>query len=375
MSAAPAFRIESDSMGDVKVPADRYWGAQTERSRDNFKIGVERFQWGRAVKKSLGILKKCAALANGELGQLPAETVKLIVQAADEVIAGKLDEHFPLVVFQTGSGTQSNMNANEVISNRAIEIAGGVMGSKKPVHPNDDVNRGQSSNDTFPTAMHIAAGAANLKGMDLLAAAGANIFGKTNVNTMILAGIAVNAMANGGTGFFSYIARDPQARSITFWNLGTLSGADWRGVLIVGCSTLIGILFSLRHSKALNALMLGEEEAGYLGYHTEKLKRRVILINTFLVAMATSLVGVIAFVGLIVPHMLRLFRSSDNRFLIIGSSLLGAILLNLADLVARVLVAPSEFPIGIITAFVGAPVFLYMLVSNTRKMQKGGFYA
>jgi fumarate hydratase, class II len=152
-----SFRIESDSMGEVKVPADRYWGAQTERSRDNFKIGTERFQWGRAVKKSLGVLKKCAALANGELGQLPDATVKLIVQAADEVIAGTLDDHFPLVVFQTGSGTQSNMNANEVISNRAIEIAGGVMGSKKPVHPNDDVNRGQSSNDTFPTAMHIAA--------------------------------------------------------------------------------------------------------------------------------------------------------------------------------------------------------------------------
>ena len=158
MHAQPqSFRTESDSMGEVRVPADRYWGAQTERSRDNFKIGVDRFQWGRAVKKSLGILKKCAALANGELGQLPADTVKLIVQAADEVIAGKLDDHFPLVVFQTGSGTQSNMNANEVISNRAIEIAGGVMGSKKPVHPNDDVNRGQSSNDTFPTAMHIAA--------------------------------------------------------------------------------------------------------------------------------------------------------------------------------------------------------------------------
>ena len=158
MHADPqSFRIESDSMGEVNVPADRYWGAQTERSRDNFKIGTERFQWGRAVKKSLGVLKKCAALANGELGQLPAATVKLIVQAADEVIAGTLDDHFPLVVFQTGSGTQSNMNANEVISNRAIEIAGGVMGSKKPVHPNDDVNRGQSSNDTFPTAMHIAA--------------------------------------------------------------------------------------------------------------------------------------------------------------------------------------------------------------------------
>jgi fumarate hydratase class II len=156
-AADTAFRTESDSMGEVRVPADRYWGAQTERSRDNFKIGVERFQWGRAVKKALGILKKSAALANGELGQLPADTVKLIVQAADEVIAGKLDDHFPLVVFQTGSGTQSNMNANEVISNRAIEIAGGAMGSKKPVHPNDDVNRGQSSNDTFPTAMHIAA--------------------------------------------------------------------------------------------------------------------------------------------------------------------------------------------------------------------------
>ncbi len=153
----PTFRTESDSMGEVRVPADRYWGAQTERSLDNFKIGVDRFQWGRPLKQSLGILKKCAALANGELGQLPAETVSLISQAADEVIAGRLDDHFPLVVFQTGSGTQSNMNANEVISNRAIEIAGGVLGSKKPVHPNDDVNRGQSSNDTFPTAMHIAA--------------------------------------------------------------------------------------------------------------------------------------------------------------------------------------------------------------------------
>jgi len=144
-------------MGEVQVPADRYWGAQTERSRDNFKIGVERFRWGRPVIRSLGILKKAAALANGEVGQLPSDTVARIVQAADEVIAGTLDDHFPLVVFQTGSGTQSNMNANEVISNRAIEMAGGVMGSKKPVHPNDDVNRGQSSNDTFPTAMHIAA--------------------------------------------------------------------------------------------------------------------------------------------------------------------------------------------------------------------------
>ena len=157
MTAATPMRTETDSMGAVLVASDRYWGAQTERSRDNFRIGVDRFQWGRAVKKALGILKKSTALANGELGQLPADRVKLIVQAADEVIAGKLDDHFPLVVFQTGSGTQSNMNANEVISNRAIEIAGGEMGSKKPVHPNDHVNMSQSSNDSFPAAMYIAA--------------------------------------------------------------------------------------------------------------------------------------------------------------------------------------------------------------------------
>jgi fumarate hydratase class II len=150
-------RTERDSMGAIEVPADRYWGAQTERSRHNFQIGVDRFRFTRPVIRALGILKKAAALANGELGELPADTVKLIVQAADEVTAGALDDHFPLVVFQTGSGTQTNMNANEVISNRAIELAGGVMGSKVPVHPNDDVNRGQSSNDTFPTAMHIAA--------------------------------------------------------------------------------------------------------------------------------------------------------------------------------------------------------------------------
>lgn len=149
-------RIESDSMGTVEVPADKYWGAQTQRSIHNFPIGVDRFQWGRSVIRSLGILKKAAALANAELGELPEEKAGLICRAADEVIRGGLDGHFPLVVFQTGSGTQSNMNANEVISNRAIEMAGGEMGSKTPVHPNDDVNRGQSSNDTFPTAMHIA---------------------------------------------------------------------------------------------------------------------------------------------------------------------------------------------------------------------------
>jgi len=150
------FRVEEDALGNVEVPADHLWGAQTERSHHNFPIGVDRYRWGRPVIRALGILKKCAALANGELGQLPKEKVDLIVRAAQEVIDGKLDTEFPLVVFQTGSGTQTNMNANEVIANRAIQLAGGVVGSKKPIHPNDDVNHSQSSNDTFPTAMHIA---------------------------------------------------------------------------------------------------------------------------------------------------------------------------------------------------------------------------
>jgi fumarate hydratase class II len=143
-------------MGSIAVPADCYWGAQTERSVHHFPIGVARFRWQRPVIRALGILKRAAAEANVELGELEPQLGAWIMQAADEVIAGTLDRHFPLVVFQTGSGTQSNMNANEVISNRAIELAGGVMGSKQPVHPNDHVNRGQSSNDTFPTAMHIA---------------------------------------------------------------------------------------------------------------------------------------------------------------------------------------------------------------------------
>ena len=143
-------------MGTIEVASDRYWGAQTERSLHNFDIGRNTFVWGRPMVRALGVLKKSAALANAELGELPRDIADLIAKAGDEVIAGKLDDHFPLVVFQTGSGTQSNMNSNEVISNRAIELAGGQMGSKTPVHPNDHVNRGQSSNDTFPTAMHIA---------------------------------------------------------------------------------------------------------------------------------------------------------------------------------------------------------------------------
>ncbi len=148
-------RRESDTMGTIEVPSDRYYGAQTARSLHHFAIGIERMP--RELIRALGVLKKAAAAVNRDLGTLSEEKYQLIASAADEVISGVLDDHFPLSVWQTGSGTQTNMNTNEVISNRAIELAGGVMGSKKPVHPNDDVNKAQSSNDTYPTAMHIAA--------------------------------------------------------------------------------------------------------------------------------------------------------------------------------------------------------------------------
>ncbi|GAB4137727.1 MAG: class II fumarate hydratase [Sphingomonadales bacterium] len=150
-----AFRTESDTFGPIKVAADKYWGAQTQRSIENFPIGIETMPV--AMIRALGIVKRSAALANMRLKNLDKKVGNAIVAAAEEVIAGKFDDNFPLVVWQTGSGTQSNMNANEVISNRAIELLGGELGSKAPVHPNDHVNRAQSSNDTFPTAMHIAA--------------------------------------------------------------------------------------------------------------------------------------------------------------------------------------------------------------------------
>lgn len=152
---AANIRIETDSFGPIEVPADRYWGAQTQRSLQNFKIGGERMP--PPLVRALGIVKKAAARANVALGQLDPGLADAVMRAADEVIDGTLIDHFPLVVWQTGSGTQTNMNANEVIANRAIELLGGVVGSKKPVHPNDHVNRGQSSNDSFPTAMHVAA--------------------------------------------------------------------------------------------------------------------------------------------------------------------------------------------------------------------------
>src|SRR5215213_9189980 len=147
-------RIETDTMGAVEVPADRYWGAQTQRSLHHFNIGGDRMP--REMIRALGILKKAAAIVNEELGKLASDKASLIVQACDEVIEGKLDDHFPLRVWQTGSGTQTNMNVNEVISNRAIELAGGVRGSKNPIHPNDHVNMSQSSNDVFPGAMSVA---------------------------------------------------------------------------------------------------------------------------------------------------------------------------------------------------------------------------
>ena len=155
VSAKVATRTETDSMGAIAVPNDRYWGAQTQRSLLYFAIGNDTMP--REMIRAIGILKQAAAAVNQELGQLSADIASLIVQAAEEVISGKLDDHFPLRIWQTGSGTQTNMNANEVIANRAIEMAGGVLGSKKPIHPNDHVNMSQSSNDTFPTAMHIAA--------------------------------------------------------------------------------------------------------------------------------------------------------------------------------------------------------------------------
>jgi len=198
---------------------------------------------------------------------------------------------------------------------------------------------------------------------------------RVNISIMILAGIAVNAMANGATGFLAYIARDPQARSITFWSLGSLSGANWQMVTIVAPSTVIGFLLALRFAKPLNALQLGEAEAGYLGVNTERMKLSIILINTLLVSVATSMVGIIAFVGLIVPHLLRLLKGSDNRYLLIGSALLGANVLLATDMVCRVVIAPAEMPIGIVTAFIGAPVFLWLLGRFKANHQKGGFYA
>jgi iron complex transport system permease protein len=195
---------------------------------------------------------------------------------------------------------------------------------------------------------------------------------RVSIISLLLIGIAVNAIGLSGTGFMSYIARDPQARSITFWNLGTFSGASWIQVFIVGAVAAIIFFISLRYSKQLNALLLGEEEAGYLGVDADKLKRRIMILNTAMVSVATAFVGVISFMGLIVPHVLRLLMGSDNKKLLPASMITGAMLLTLADMGARLLLAPAEIPIGIITSLVGAPIFIILLKRFNILQQKGG---
>ncbi|MDX6268890.1 MAG: heme transport system permease protein [Acidobacteriota bacterium] len=185
--------------------------------------------------------------------------------------------------------------------------------------------------------------------------------GRASIVLLLLTGLAINALFMSAIGFLSYIARDPQARSITFWSLGTLSGANWRAVQIVAISTVGGTLVALRYAKQLNALMIGEEEATYLGVNVNRLKWIILSVNVVIVAVATAFTGVISFVGLVVPHILRMLRGSDNRFLIVGSALVGAMLLSLADLIARLSLRPAELPIGIVTSAVGVPVFLFLL--------------
>jgi len=185
--------------------------------------------------------------------------------------------------------------------------------------------------------------------------------GRASILMLLLTGLAVNAFFMSAIGFLSYVARDPQARSITFWSLGTLSGASWKAVEIVAVSTIGGALLALRYSKQLNALMIGEEEATYLGVNVNRLKWIVLSINVVIIAVATAFTGVISFVGLIVPHILRMIGGANNRYLIAGSALMGATLLTLADLMARLVVRPAELPIGILTSAVGVPVFILLL--------------
>ncbi len=185
--------------------------------------------------------------------------------------------------------------------------------------------------------------------------------GRSSILRLLLTGLAINALFMSGIGFLSYVARDPQARSIIYWNLGTLSGADWNAVLVVGAATVLGLVPAIAYAKPLNALMIGEEEAVALGVNVGRLKWIILTINVMMVAVATAFTGVISFVGLIVPHILRILRGPDNRFLILGSALLGGTLLSVADLIARVSLRPAELPIGIVTAVVGVPVFVSLL--------------
>jgi iron complex transport system permease protein len=192
-------------------------------------------------------------------------------------------------------------------------------------------------------------------------------FGKVNVFTLLLAGIAVNAVCGAGTGFLSYVARDPQARNITFWSLGTFTTADWRGVTLVAVCFAVCFVIALGYAKPLNALMLGEDEAALLGSDPRRLIVRLLVLNTIMVAATTAMVGVIAFVGLVVPHVLRMMRSSSYAFLLPASALLGATMMVVVDIVAREVIPPAELPIGIITAVIGAPVFLWILLREQRR--------
>jgi iron complex transport system permease protein len=184
---------------------------------------------------------------------------------------------------------------------------------------------------------------------------------RSSIGALLLTGIAINALFLSCVGFLSYTARDPQARSITFWNLGTLSGANWHSVIIVGVVTISCITLALRCSRQLNALIIGEEEAMLIGVNVRKLKMKILLINVLMIAVSTAFTGVIGFVGLIVPHLLRIWKGADNRYLIIGGALMGALLLSMSDVVARMALRPAELPIGIVTSFVGVPAFLYLL--------------
>jgi iron complex transport system permease protein len=185
--------------------------------------------------------------------------------------------------------------------------------------------------------------------------------GRSSIVALLLTGLAVNALFMSGVGFLSYIARDPQARSITFWSLGNLSGANWQSVQVVGVVTLVCIAVSMRFAQQLNALMLGENEAQLLGVSVRRLKIVILLINVIMIATVTAFVGIISFIGLIVPHLIRVVRGADNRLLIPATALLGGILLTLADVLARVLLRPAELPIGIVTSVIGVPVFLFLL--------------
>lgn len=203
-----------------------------------------------------------------------------------------------------------------------------------------------------------------LSSVILIALSGTQSRGKNSTVMILLIGIAINALFMSGTGFLSYIARDPQARSITFWGMGTLSGANWHSVKMVAGSTTLVFMISWIFSKSLNALILGEEEAFLLGTHVKRLKRWLIIGNVIICAVATAYVGVIGFVGLVVPHMVRLSGVSDHRYLLPFSALLGGVLLGFTDLLARMIVPPAELPLSIITSLAGVPLFILLLRKN-----------